>query len=315
MARSRNIKPGIMENEVLAELDPIARLLFIYLWMLADREGRLEDRPKRIRAKALPYDSADVDALLNDLQDKGFLIRYEAKGQKYIQITNFLKHQKPHSNEIQSEIPPWEEELATKVASSSHQNDQGGIPRPKALGPCISDSLIDDCLIACKEQEANASVNSDAAASEVDAAQSGAVTAQTGDSNAEVARPGTVTPSSGDPQRQRLMCPAEQLVDAYHELMPDNPRVKVLNDARKRSIAARWREAAKLSSQPFGYATVAEGLAAWREFFAICAESPFLTGKVPAKPGQLPFLADIDFLMSPSGFAKCLENKYHREVA
>ena len=56
MARSRNIKPGIMANEDLAELGAIERLLFIYLWMLADKEGRLEDRPKRIKVEALPYD-------------------------------------------------------------------------------------------------------------------------------------------------------------------------------------------------------------------------------------------------------------------
>jgi hypothetical protein len=42
MARIRMIKPGVMENEELAELSPLTRLLFIYLWMLADREGRLE---------------------------------------------------------------------------------------------------------------------------------------------------------------------------------------------------------------------------------------------------------------------------------
>lgn len=65
MARSRNIKPGIMANEDLAELDAMERLLFIYLWMLADREGRLEDRPKRIKAEALPYDSLDADQALN----------------------------------------------------------------------------------------------------------------------------------------------------------------------------------------------------------------------------------------------------------
>ena len=50
MARSRNIKPSIMANEELAELEPLSRLLFIYLWMLADKAGRLEDRPKRIAA-------------------------------------------------------------------------------------------------------------------------------------------------------------------------------------------------------------------------------------------------------------------------
>ena len=39
MSRSRNIKPGFFKNEHLAECQPLARLLFIGLWTLADREG------------------------------------------------------------------------------------------------------------------------------------------------------------------------------------------------------------------------------------------------------------------------------------
>jgi len=35
----------------------LARLLYPGLWMLADREGRLEDRPLRIKAEILPYDT------------------------------------------------------------------------------------------------------------------------------------------------------------------------------------------------------------------------------------------------------------------
>ena len=65
MARARNIKPAIMDNDDLAELAPLTRLLFVYLWMLADREGRLEDRPKRIAAQALPFDrNVDAGAML-----------------------------------------------------------------------------------------------------------------------------------------------------------------------------------------------------------------------------------------------------------
>lgn len=143
MARARNIKPGVMENEDLAELDPIARLLFIYLWMLADREGRLEDRPKKIKAKALAYDTVDADVLLNDLQACGFVARYEVDGKKYIQIVNFLKHQKPHSNETDSDLPPWGKELSTKVQSSCDHADEDCEQDGEVLGPCISDSLID----------------------------------------------------------------------------------------------------------------------------------------------------------------------------
>lgn len=111
-------------------------------------------------------------------------------------------------------------------------------------------------------------------------------------------------------------CPAEAIIDLYHELMPLNPSVKVLNEARRRTIRARWKEAAELDCQPFGYTDRASGIAAWRRFFEVCAESDFLTGKAPpTQPGRPPFIADIDFLMSPAGFAKCLENKYHREMA
>jgi hypothetical protein len=116
-------------------------------------------------------------------------------------------------------------------------------------------------------------------------------------------------------QENQLKCPIGHIVDAYHAAMPLNPQVKVLNDARKKTISARWREASQMAVEPFGYSTILDGLAAWKEFFTICNESPFLTGRAKAQPGKPPFIADIDFLMSPSGFTSTLENKYHREVA
>ncbi len=110
-------------------------------------------------------------------------------------------------------------------------------------------------------------------------------------------------------------CPADTIIALYHELMPLNPTVKVLNEARRKTIRARWKEASELDCAPFGYTDREGGIAAWRQFFEVCAESDFLTGKAPAQQGKPPFIADIDFLMSPSGFTKCLENKYHREAA
>lgn len=54
--RARNIKPGFFKNEDISECSPSARLLFIGLWMLADREGRLEYRPKRWKGELFPYE-------------------------------------------------------------------------------------------------------------------------------------------------------------------------------------------------------------------------------------------------------------------
>jgi len=105
MSRSRNIKPGFFKNDVLAECDPLARLLFAGLWCEADREGRLEDRPKKIRAACLPYDACDIDCLLAQLEDHGFILRYEVAGTPYIQVLAFDKHQNPHKNEATSTIP------------------------------------------------------------------------------------------------------------------------------------------------------------------------------------------------------------------
>ncbi len=117
-----------------------------------------------------------------------------------------------------------------------------------------------------------------------------------------------------EPQ-EKPKCPAEEIIALYHEMMPDNPKVKVLNAARRSAIRARWREAASLTCKPFGYSNRQDGLKAWRDFFAVCNESDFLIGRSAPRPGYVPFIADIDFIMSPSGFARILENKYHREIA
>ncbi len=105
MARARNIKPGFFSNEDLVELPFGTRLLFIGLWTIADRAGRLEDRPKRIKMALFPADDLDVNQALNDLQAMGFLIRYEVDGARFIQVTSFEKHQNPHRDEKASAIP------------------------------------------------------------------------------------------------------------------------------------------------------------------------------------------------------------------
>ncbi|MNJ18691.1 hypothetical protein D3C77_129980 [compost metagenome] len=105
MARARNIKPGLFSNELLAELPAFDRLLFIGMWCLADREGRLEDRPKRIKMELFPCDDYDVDAGLSRLAGTGFVSRYQVEGFSVIEIDNFQKHQNPHGSEKDSVLP------------------------------------------------------------------------------------------------------------------------------------------------------------------------------------------------------------------
>ena len=108
MARVRLINPGFFRHEELAELPLVARYTFIGLWTIADREGRLEDRPRRIKADLFPYeaDPVDMEAVLSQLADAGFIQRYDLDGRRIIWIPKFLDHQKPHPRESKSVLAP-----------------------------------------------------------------------------------------------------------------------------------------------------------------------------------------------------------------
>jgi hypothetical protein len=105
MARARNLKPSFFTDDELGKLPPTARLLFAGLWCLADREGRLHDKPAQIKAQVLPYCHTSVNSMLNKLNAARFIARYERDGKKYIQIRSFSKHQNPHVKEPKSTIP------------------------------------------------------------------------------------------------------------------------------------------------------------------------------------------------------------------
>lgn len=147
MARARNIKHGFFTNDRLAECDPLARILFAGLWTIADREGRLEDRPKRIKAELLPYDDCSGEELLGQLAKAGFVNRYTVGGSAYIQIINFLKHQNPHVKEAPSTIPAPEGTVSKPVSSEQAKvdNDASTVQAPdKHSASTVLSRLIPD---------------------------------------------------------------------------------------------------------------------------------------------------------------------------
>lgn len=103
-------------NEQVAALPFECRLLFIGLWTQADREGRLEDRPARLKASLFPYDPINIEAALDCLRTAGLIIRYVARGQQIIAIPTWHKHQQPHIREADSDLPELEHETSTVLA-------------------------------------------------------------------------------------------------------------------------------------------------------------------------------------------------------
>lgn len=146
MARARNIKPSFFTNEVLGTLDPFVAITFVGLWCLADRTGRMEDRPLRIKAELFPYrEGLDVNGYLTVLERNGFIDRYEVNGQKYIQVLKFEKHQSPHHTEKAKDYPENPSVNGDNgEVTVKQQNEQCEITVPKRSDSLIPDSLIPD---------------------------------------------------------------------------------------------------------------------------------------------------------------------------
>lgn len=108
-----------------------------------------------------------------------------------------------------------------------------------------------------------------------------------------------------------MPCPHQEILALYHEVLPDLPSVREWTKARAKLMQARWNENLKKGH----YSDKEGGLNFWRRYFTFVAESDFLCGRADPAKGKPPFLADLEWLIKPSNFAKVVEGKYHRNGA
>jgi len=298
--RARSIKPGFFVNEDLAECTPFARLCFIGLWMLADREGRLEDRPKRINGELFTFDDVDIDALLAELVTHGFIIRYRVGRDRYIQVLKFRENQSPHYAEKASVIPgpltEREPEIVprampeskpqTKPEAEPEAGPQTDPPIEPEAEPQAQNPLTPDCGLLTPD--------------------SGLLTPDSVFPPVPTGPPGIVDDAGASPPGNGIArCPTDELVGLWHELCaPPLPTVGVLSPTRRKAVSARWREVC--SAEHFDRA---HGVDWFRWLFAErIATSPFLMGRVNGR-GE-PFRASWDWVMRPTNFAKVVDGNY-----
>jgi len=101
-------------------------------------------------------------------------------------------------------------------------------------------------------------------------------------------------------------CDHKKVIELYHQHLPTLRKVEVWNAARQGYLRQRWREVAAEMEHP----SSAEMLNWWAGFFQHINKSKFLTGKVSGKDGRS-FIADLEWIIKPSNFAKIIEGKYH----
>lgn len=132
MARIRTIKPEFPQSESMGRVSRDARLLFIQLWTLCDDDGRTRAASRMLASLLYPYDDdapSLIEAWLKELENEGCIVRYQAEGSTYLQVCNWLSHQKI-DRPSKSKIPAFDESsriLANprEVSSLDQGRDQG----------------------------------------------------------------------------------------------------------------------------------------------------------------------------------------------
>jgi uncharacterized protein YdaU (DUF1376 family) len=112
-----------------------------------------------------------------------------------------------------------------------------------------------------------------------------------------------------DPPKKLPSCDHKAVIELYHQNLPTMRRVEVWNETRAGYLRQRWREVAAELAQANDI-DANNVLNWWGQFFQSVSKSRFLTGRVNGKDGRA-FVADLEWILKPSNFAKIVEGKYH----
>lgn len=87
-------------------MSPLARLFYVSLWCEADREGRMEWKPRTFKLRYLPGDNCCIEDLADELVGNGLVVLYTVDGKQYAEVPSFKRHQIINNRESESVIPP-----------------------------------------------------------------------------------------------------------------------------------------------------------------------------------------------------------------
>lgn len=127
MARIRSIKPELPQSESMGKISREARLLFIQMWTLADDEGRLRGNSRMLASLLFPYDDDApglIDGWIFELIEEACIVVYEVGAATYVQICNWLIHQKI-DKPSKSKIPEFGESSRILANRRGGIKDQG----------------------------------------------------------------------------------------------------------------------------------------------------------------------------------------------
>ncbi len=96
--------------------------------------------------------------------------------------------------------------------------------------------------------------------------------------------------------KQNEKVPYKEIINLFHEILPEFPPIIKLNDTRRTALRGRWNTEAKTKSLDW-----------WKEYFEWIRDSDFLMGRT-----KKPFACGFDWIIKSSNFIKIREGTYHR---
>lgn len=104
-------------------------------------------------------------------------------------------------------------------------------------------------------------------------------------------------------------CDTQSVVDLYHEILPELPRVRLMTDARRKALSTFWKFV--LTSRKTDGAkradTAAEATEWIRGYFTRARDNDFLMGRGHKAPGHEGWQCDFDFLLTEKGKKHVIE--------
>lgn len=108
-------------------------------------------------------------------------------------------------------------------------------------------------------------------------------------------------------KKSSLSC--QQVVDVYHELIPEAPKVRALNDKRKNQIQTFWRKAGVITRQLDGHGFTLEDWKSYLSYVASNCRWMFEERQNPQR-GTVWHKKGFDFLLNDNTYLKVREGEH-----
>lgn len=117
----------------------------------------------------------------------------------------------------------------------------------------------------------------------------------------------TAADKKSDKKKPSVSC--QDVVDAYHEILPEAPRIRALNDKRKNQIRTFWRKAGVITRQLDGHGFTMQD---WRNYLSYVGENcPMDVRRTPNhQRGTVWHKKGFDFLLNDNTYLKVREGEH-----